>query len=255
MHLQELKLSALMLLLFTATVSGGEQPAAKDSIEFRLLVQSINADDEKAVKAMLDTNAELVNTAGKKEGNRPLHHAVSRNSTEIVRLLLARKADVNARSKNGSTPLLFACLLGRNRIAKQLIQAKADLNAAESDNGFTPLHYAIATSNSVLARTLLVQGAKPGIASLNGRTPLHLACRLKSALLVKLLLEKKADVNAQPKIGKRTPLHDAASAGSADIVKILLGRKAKVNPLTDKGISPLHLACMYKHTDVAGLLL
>ena len=42
------------------------------------------------------------------EGHTPLHAAASRNSVDIVRLLLDAGADVNARSNKGETPLLNA---------------------------------------------------------------------------------------------------------------------------------------------------
>ena len=59
----------------------------------------------------------------------------------MAELLLASKADVNAKDKDGLTPLHWAAFKGHKDVAEVLLANKADVNA--KDNlGLTPLHRA-----------------------------------------------------------------------------------------------------------------
>ena len=73
-------------------------------------------------------------------GATPLHLAVLTDQGEIAALLIAKRADLNAKAKDehGGTPLHWAAALGRLEMARRLIEAEADVNARD-DNGFTPL--------------------------------------------------------------------------------------------------------------------
>ena len=60
---------------------------------------------------------------------------------DTAKLLLANKANVNARDNNGSTPLHYAVDKGNEGAVKFLLVNKADVNA-EDNTGITPLVYA-----------------------------------------------------------------------------------------------------------------
>jgi ankyrin repeat protein len=57
-------------------------------------------------------------------------YASTEGRTDVVKLLIASKADVNAKAKNGSTALMMAFLRRPCKIMKMLIAAGADVNAA-----------------------------------------------------------------------------------------------------------------------------
>jgi len=106
-----------------------------------------------------------------------LHRAVYNGDMQLARLLLARGADVNARTRVGQTPLHLAVLIDRPPLAELLLAAGADPNGA-TDQGITPLHCAVMLGRAALADLLLASGADPMLCDCHGRTPLDWA-RLK----------------------------------------------------------------------------
>jgi ankyrin repeat protein len=149
----------------------------------------------------------------------PLHYAAAYSHTNIVELLLANKADVNAKDRYGETPLHLAASKGEKAIVKLLLATKAEVNA-RSNSGETPLHLAV------------ISGDKDA---------------------VKILLDSNADVRARDTDGI-TPLHDAASGGYKDVAELLLARKANVNARNIAGETPLHYATSAAQSDMAELL-
>jgi ankyrin repeat protein len=110
------------------------------------------------------------------DGWTPLHLAAFFGHVKIVELLLARDADVTARSKNsnGNTPL-HAALVGNHKfVAGLLLGAGADVNAVDAAN-WRPLHIAAANNNLDAMRTLIAQGADVCAANADGKTALSLA--------------------------------------------------------------------------------
>lgn len=79
-----------------------------------------------AVKWLLDHGAAL-----NREGNYwgALHYAVFRGHGELAKYLIARGAEINAKSPNGSTPLMMAAREGREELSKLLMESGADLKA------------------------------------------------------------------------------------------------------------------------------
>ncbi len=71
----------------------------------------------------------------------PLHYAVHEGHKEVVELLIANGAVVNAKDHEEWTPLHFAAIKGLEEIAELLIANGADVNAKD-DDGDTPLDYA-----------------------------------------------------------------------------------------------------------------
>ena len=64
----------------------------------------------------------------------PLHYAVTGPSTEAAALLLARGAQLNARSPNGSTPLMMASRYGPESSVDLLLDKGADLKLRNEKN-------------------------------------------------------------------------------------------------------------------------
>jgi hypothetical protein len=71
-----------------------------------------------------------------------LHAAAHKGHKEVTALLIAKGADVNAKTDDGWTSLHFAAVNGHKEVAELLISSDADVNAKMEDK-WTPLDTAI----------------------------------------------------------------------------------------------------------------
>ena len=74
-----------------------------------------------------------------------------------MELLIANKAEVNAKTSNGSTPLYSAAQNGHKDVVKLLIANKAEVNVKAS-NGSTPLHIAAQNGHEDVVESLRQHG-------------------------------------------------------------------------------------------------
>ena len=66
-------------------------------------------------------------------GMTALLSATTRDRTEVVKLLLAGGADVNATVRDGKTALMLAAYIGFPEKAQLLLEAGADVNAQDNE--------------------------------------------------------------------------------------------------------------------------
>lgn len=64
--------------------------------------------------------------------------SASAGHVDIVRLLIAHGADVNAVSSSGNTPLMYACAGGHEECVRALLENGANVED-HNENGHTPL--------------------------------------------------------------------------------------------------------------------
>jgi len=128
--------------------------------------------------------------------------------TDMAELLIDRGADLNVSSKTAGTPLHLAVGRVQKRMVKLLIAKGADVNAkgGEEVKGGTPLHAAVLHPYGAdVAVSLIRNGADVNARDNDGATLLHLATQQPFRKPhIKLLLDYGADVNAKDNEG-RTP--------------------------------------------------
>src|SRR5262249_36571007 len=100
--------------------------------------------------------------------------AVKRRDAKAFDMMLAQKADIDAKAPDGATALSWAVYLNLQDMAEKLIVAGAKVNTA-GDYGETPLTLSLANGNSGLAEKLLKAGADPKATRWNGETALMIA--------------------------------------------------------------------------------
>src|SRR6185436_8582187 len=134
----------------------------------------------------------------------------------------------------GLTALHLAAEGGNVEIVKALLAAKANVEAKSKIGGYTPLHLAANAANIDAVRALLAAKANPGVVTTTtGVTPLHLAAKaLNGELVVQALLEKGAPVNAKEAASGQTALMFAAAYGRAASVKELMAHGADASITT-----------------------
>lgn len=220
-----------------------------------------------------------------------LHEACRFAQTAVVKILLAKGADLNALYK-GQSPLHFAIESSarevttgkgddfqqrRKETVSLLIANRADLTAV-NEAGETPLHLAARLGYSELVALLLAQA---GVAvdamtvtdnrvktATEGRTALLLATRYsKDKETIKLLLDKDANPNIKDKDPGYAPLHYIAAhrlidqkikeSDLGELAGLLLAHKADVNAYTEdkEHQTALHLAINNQHISVVEILL
>ncbi|ELR14795.1 Ankyrin repeatcontaining protein [Acanthamoeba castellanii str. Neff] len=96
-------------------------------------IWAVRTGDVKGVQDGL-SKGENVNQVDETVNRRtPLHHAADFGHAEVLQMLIAKGADVNAQDAFGITPLLAAVYEGHTEAVQVLVKAKADVNAKGPD--------------------------------------------------------------------------------------------------------------------------
>jgi ankyrin repeat protein len=197
-----------------------------------------------------------------KDGDTLLLKAIGggKSSIAVIKFLVNRGADVNAKNNLDLAPLHEAALSGNIEVVKLLLSKGADVNVmggydgSRNDKGITlrlgtPLHVATSRRDVELIKFLISKGANVNeLGGLDYETPLHIATQRKNVEIVKILISAGANVNIADRNGGVTPLLQAASDGNVEIAKILVSSGADVNAKFADGTTPLDFAKNKKDT-------
>jgi ankyrin repeat protein len=184
----------------------------------------------KAAQLLLNEGAK-VDAREKWGGQTALMWASARRHPAMMRLLISRGADINARStvrdyqrhvtaegrpksldSGGLTPLMYAVRENCMACVEVLLEQRADINLPDPD-GVSPLLVAIMNANWDVARRLIAAGADVNQWDIFGETPLFTALNLRTRL----------------DGGRGTSIDPMNTTTGLDIVKLLLDRGANPN--------------------------
>ena len=234
------------------TLNTGADVNATDKFGVTILAATALVGSVDVVRLLLDKGADV--NAKCKDGRTPLLFASDHSvSVDVMHLLLNKGADVNAKDKYGYTALMNVAGHGLTEIVQLLLDKGADINV-KNNVGLTPLMEASHYGYVDTVRLLLDKGAEVNAKDNAGSTALMAAAGMGHADIVTLLLDKKANVNAKDKYGY-TALMNAATIGFVvDTTKRLLDRGADVNAKSDDGTTALSIATKSGSSAVAALL-
>jgi tetratricopeptide (TPR) repeat protein len=144
---------------------------------------------------------------------------------EVVQLLFANGADVNAKGNGGLTALMAASINGHIDIVQALIEKGADVNT-QNCYGMTALMAASQNGHIEVVQALIDGGADVNAEDCNGGTALMVASQNGHVEVVRSLIDNDADVNAKNYDGV-TALSIASQNGHPEVVKTLNEAVAK----------------------------
>jgi len=222
------------LFLISTLIFWAQLACAMDTPEFSELVQAVFDNEEDRVLAALDAGAN-VNATGE-EGDTLLMHAVDRGYVEVCSALIKGRANVHQRTTSGITALSLAIDSNQEQLIKLLIAEGADINAP-CDREYTPL---IKKTYLELddqeeehryerVKFLLKCGADPNVQrKKNLKTALMYAVKKDDEALCALLLKHGAYVGLQDREG-RTALFLAVHYGNGRICEMLVNHQAALD--------------------------
>jgi uncharacterized protein len=197
------------------------------------------------------------NSANKTEpdGTTALHWAAQRNDLETAEKLIRAGANVTAANRYGVTPLQVAATNGSAAMLEKLLAAGANPNTALPE-GETVLMTAARTGDPEAVKALLTHGANVNATEgWKKQTALMWAAAENNVAVTKALIDAGADIKARSKAGAFTAFLFAVRAGHIGTSGVLLDAGVNVNEPMPDGTSPLLLAAINAHYELAAFLL
>jgi ankyrin repeat protein len=250
---------------------------AKKDLREDMLTSLVYTKKTEAVRAFLDAGYD---PDGISNDGKPLMAAIIGRDTNMVRNLIAHKAEVNVTNDHGESALFTAASYsqGGTEIVKMLLDAGADPNGMAPGKNTSPPNFGGLGKQSTWARPLTpaIMNNRADIATMlldSGADLVHpdnipdyvLMCaarntyrsrthwRFECAPLVEALLKHGASVEEQGRVGmfdknlrrkiiEGTPLFVAAKKGDLVMAKLLLKYGGNPKAICEKGLRPLDVA-------------
>ena len=179
---------------------------------------------------------------------------------EVVKALIAARADVNVADQNGVTPLMLAADQHSWLPVRMLLTTGAEINATDKAGQSALMRAAMVYDQKELPyvlKTLIAEKATVDAPNESGQTPLMLAARTGDIKAVQALIDAGASVKAKDKEGKTALTHAADEWRSitTSVVGALIAAGANVNEADAQRQTPLMLAALRDGIDNVKLLL
>ena len=173
-----------------------------DYLGYTALHTAVESGNKEIVEFLLEKSANLNILAAEFHSDSfycgtPLMFAIKYEKPELIKLLLAKKADPNLMCKDGKTALRMAMRSRKYELFDQLIESGANIKAIDEE-GKTNLMYAVEISDIVMVRKMIEEGIQINARNKQGLTALMIAAQNPNPGMLEimnLLLQARADPN------------------------------------------------------------
>lgn len=179
---------------------------ASDNIGWTALSRASSKGHEEIVKLLLDKGADIEAKVSL-GGISALSLACKDGHDSTVMLLLNRNARIDGTDKHGLAPLHYSCHFGRQIVTKLLLDFRANINSI-CEKRFTPLHKACDKGYTQCVKELLMHGANTDVVNNDGKTPFDLAFEGKHQSTIECLLEHETSIDDLRKKIRKNPVDD-----------------------------------------------
>lgn len=156
----------LLITGLLVVVSG----CTRQVMDKNMIFEAIELGDTVRIQQYLDSGADInvrkdcdIDPSIELKAATPLALAIITGNIEIIELLLANGADVNAKMEGDITPLIISIFQENKRIVELLLANGADVNTKMDGDitplNSTPLHSAYAVGNKEIIGLLIASGA------------------------------------------------------------------------------------------------
>ncbi len=208
----------LLLLLLAACATPQEQMTTAALTGDTATLDSLLASDAQVVNTPAPVREAQASCPGQSLLT-PLQAAACAGHENIVKKLLAGRADINLATGTGLSPLMLATMYGRDGVVRLLAQSGAKLDSTDAA-GNTALMVCARKGNRALVELLLKSGASAKTANRAGETALLLAADVDTA---RLLADQGADPLARTANGE-SGLHLAARNSNVALAGFFIER-------------------------------
>ena len=248
-----LSLLALVFFLPLSPSLAGAQPAQRDPIPERALVNAVEKGDREQVLALLSQGANIDKVW---INDTPLETAIFQQNLEMVKLLLDKGAKIKPEDLSEAAHGAQGDKAKALEIVKLLIARGADVHA----NGAQALRDAAIANNIEVLRLLLAKGADANGQDEYGDRVLMKVVPYAALDSIQALLEAGADVKAVDKdqetvlmLAARTD-HRAETSTRVALLKLLIDRGSDVRARDKNGSTALHYAVAQIMTEGGGFI-
>ena len=188
--------------------------------------------------------------------------AARSGSVDLVRTLVGKGTNVNARDDMGRTALMWAANNGTADTVQLLLSNGAEVDAKDQE-GKTALLWATSRSFDRFAlvqtladttQVLLTHGADLTVSDADGKTPLIWATTNGYDTIIRILLARNAPLDVQDKKGD-TALLIAARYDRIEVARLLLTKGALIDLQNVEGTTALMAAANAGYLNIANALL
>jgi ankyrin repeat protein len=251
--------------LLARDVQGGRIRCGAEAEAVQGIASAAQSGDVEALRQRLDARPDLINALAGRGFQKAtaLHLAALRNRHDVIRLLIARGADLDCRDfPDNAAPLHFAAVYGDLETIRLLVEAGADVEGKGDDSEVGVLGWATCFRQvrEDVAEYLLRRGATLNLWSAialdkvddvramitrdrellaarmtrnhHRRTPLHHAAARNRLVIVQLLLELGADPHATDATSATALTTAAQENADPAIASALLAAGARLDFLT-----------------------